>query len=501
MKNKPYEFIKGYEVYDVPPMSHYFEEIYPNLYGIKKLGVRGDKNYVWHSIKQLGTAYYEQHEMELSAKSAYSYFQNIRNRQKFLRSVNRVLEEAANWRNIVEKLDLSTLPDRKIALLLLKTQKLEASLFSHYIVSQPYRMKLLEDTVRKELKKVVAASRIDHYLSLLTESTATTKVSKENIEWLKLLLKHKAKTEDSDNSELQRDISNHFEKYKTLSLGDGNWSYDIGYFTDRLKVDLKQPLSILKKQYEDAISRPKHIETQQSTLGKSLNLSPEIKAINAFLADIGDTRFSLRTDGFIPNIKTKISINIELTKRLGYTSETPLIEYMTVKELGALIRKWKIVPESVLTERVGANNEYLLVINKGRSNIYYSNEAHNLFKKLVPTKDLSVVTQLEGTAAVSGKIKGKVTVFNWGDNMELSMQDIKKYPILVAGQTRPAMMPLIRLAKGIITDEGGVTSHAAIVSRELGIPSVIGTIHATKTFKTGDTVELDAQEGVVRKLQ
>jgi pyruvate,water dikinase len=55
-------------------------------------------------------------------------------------------------------------------------------------------------------------------------------------------------------------------------------------------------------------------------------------------------------------------------------------------------------------------------------------------------------------------------------------------------------------AGAIVTEQGGVTSHAAIVSRELGIPCLIGTKIATKVFKDGDMVEVDATKGIVRKI-
>ena len=53
----------------------------------------------------------------------------------------------------------------------------------------------------------------------------------------------------------------------------------------------------------------------------------------------------------------------------------------------------------------------------------------------------------------------------------------------------------------IITDEGGITSHAAVVSREFGIPCIIGTKNATRMLKTGDMVEIDTEKGVVRKIK
>ena len=59
----------------------------------------------------------------------------------------------------------------------------------------------------------------------------------------------------------------------------------------------------------------------------------------------------------------------------------------------------------------------------------------------------------------------------------------------------------MKKAAAIVTDEGGITSHAAIVSRELGIPCVIGTKFATKVFKDGDLIEVDADKGIVRKIK
>lgn len=69
--------------------------------------------------------------------------------------------------------------------------------------------------------------------------------------------------------------------------------------------------------------------------------------------------------------------------------------------------------------------------------------------------------------------------------------------ILVTSMTSPDYVPAMKKAAGIITDKGGQTSHAAIVSRELGVPAVVGTINATKTLKTGEVVSLNGATGVV----
>jgi len=76
---------------------------------------------------------------------------------------------------------------------------------------------------------------------------------------------------------------------------------------------------------------------------------------------------------------------------------------------------------------------------------------------------------------------------------------VEKGDILVTTMTNPDFVPYMRVASAIVTDKGGVTAHAAIVSRELGIPCIVGTETATKTMITGEEYTVDARNGVVYK--
>ncbi len=69
--------------------------------------------------------------------------------------------------------------------------------------------------------------------------------------------------------------------------------------------------------------------------------------------------------------------------------------------------------------------------------------------------------------------------------------------VLVCEVTTPDYVPLMQRASAIVTDQGGILSHAAIVARELGIPCIVGTQHATARLKNGQIVTVDANEGVV----
>ena len=72
--------------------------------------------------------------------------------------------------------------------------------------------------------------------------------------------------------------------------------------------------------------------------------------------------------------------------------------------------------------------------------------------------------------------------------------------ILLAPNTRPEYVPIMKLAGAIISEEGGITCHSAIVSRELKIPCIVGVQGACDQLKDGDLVEVNATKGIITKL-
>ena len=89
---------------------------------------------------------------------------------------------------------------------------------------------------------------------------------------------------------------------------------------------------------------------------------------------------------------------------------------------------------------------------------------------------------------------GKATVVL---NPDDANRDMRKGAILVTGMTDPDFVPFMKMASAIVTDKGGITSHAAIVSRELNIPCVVGTETATTVMKTGEEYTVDSRNGII----
>ena len=100
---------------------------------------------------------------------------------------------------------------------------------------------------------------------------------------------------------------------------------------------------------------------------------------------------------------------------------------------------------------------------------------------------------VRGLGASPGMASGKVKIILDIDELD----KIKDGDIMVTTMTTPDMVPAMRRASGIVTDEGGVTCHASIISRELGIPCVVGTGDATTTLEENSGVTLDGKKGLV----
>ncbi|MCD6139402.1 MAG: phosphoenolpyruvate synthase [Thermococcus sp.] len=107
------------------------------------------------------------------------------------------------------------------------------------------------------------------------------------------------------------------------------------------------------------------------------------------------------------------------------------------------------------------------------------------------TEEMKVL--LKGLGASPGIGAGKVVLIFEADEID----KVKEGDILVTTMTNPDMVPAMKRAAAIVTDEGGRTCHAAIVSRELGIPAVVGTKEATKVLKDGMMITVDGTRGVV----
>lgn len=118
------------------------------------------------------------------------------------------------------------------------------------------------------------------------------------------------------------------------------------------------------------------------------------------------------------------------------------------------------------------------------------------------SKDRRGSNEITGTIANHGRVTARIRVVAVKDLATFSHDSrvFQKGEILVTTMTSPLMVSIVKKASGIITDEGGITSHAAVVAREFNIPCIVGTHGASSLLKTGDVVEPDGNKGKIRKI-
>jgi phosphohistidine swiveling domain-containing protein len=196
-----------------------------------------------------------------------------------------------------------------------------------------------------------------------------------------------------------------------------------------------------------------------------------------------------------PEIERAIKIaGRVVSKKLKLSSN--LIPYLNQSEIDELILTKNISPlkrRSLLTRQ---KQYFHLYLTKTKQELIITDPI--IIKKI--KKDFfSVKTQetrvIKGWPVFKGKVAGVVY------NLEQAPRKIPRKFILVAHYTHPRQLPLIRKSQGVITNEGGLLTHAAIICRELKKPGVIGTKIATQVLKTGDLIELDANQGVIKILK
>lgn len=135
---------------------------------------------------------------------------------------------------------------------------------------------------------------------------------------------------------------------------------------------------------------------------------------------------------------------------------------------------------------------------EGKWAIYSGKKARGLFKKYQPPSvGNEALSELAGTPANGGKITGLARIIR----RDIDFDKFKNGEILVVLQTMVHYLPIMKKSKAIVTEFGGLTSHAAIVSREINKPCIVGITNLLASVKDGDLVEVDANRGIIKILK
>ena len=293
------------------------------------------------------------------------------------------------------------------------------------------------------------------------------------------------------NKKIAKLINNHLLIYSWTKSGYfGYQEYTIKDIKKEIKeLSTKKHLPRLGKAGENPFQSLEKNKTAKAKFIKKYKFTPEIIAISRateLLLAWQDQR-KIYTLTFVTLLEKSLK---EINKRTKIDLE--LLRYCQTNEL-----------KNILTDKFNKDElkkrkkSSLFIYQKGKTQkIITGKRAKNILNNIKAEKPKKI-KEIKGISACLGKVTGKVKIIKSAKYIN----KIKHGDILVAPMTRPEHLTGMKKVVAIVTDDGGITCHAAIMSRELNIPCIIATKIATQVLKDGDRVEVNANKGIVKILK
>ncbi len=343
---------------------------------------------------------------------------------------------------------------------------------------------LLSNKLSEVLKiRNLSPEKRQEYLNLLMSP------DKPNYPWYEqldiMILTHKCK--DLITLETNPAFINHLKKYEWLNYGYQGPQIKSIDFISRIKK-LRQHLN-LKKEINEHRSYFKDLVKKQRIVEKKLKFTNQEK----YLFEAAREFTYLK--GYRVDVRHYFHfISDAMFLELGKRYKLPLTWFQNAKrtEISDLLKGKKVSFKDALRRY----DNVVWISDKNGTTFVKHDQIGKFTKKYYKHEEVIESEQVTGQTAFLGKVSGPVKIVNSVNHIA----KVEHGDILVATTTNPDILPAMYRAIAFVTDSGGITSHAAIIAREMKKPCVIGTKFGTKVFRDGDMVEVDAIKGIVRKI-
>ncbi|MBM3204524.1 hypothetical protein FJZ48_00900 [Candidatus Uhrbacteria bacterium] len=289
-------------------------------------------------------------------------------------------------------------------------------------------------------------------------------------------------------------IQDHADTYRWLSCYNiDEPAYEDSYFLGRLEELKKQSKEVLQRQLQELEEQHRQDQIVYQTILDGLQLDEHTRKQIELLREY----VFLRTHRIEAQTKSNYYIQ-SLFQALSHKLNLSLrqITALSPEEIEQAIIDRSTIPSMELLET--RCREYVFRYDDHGIALVIGKEAIELEREELGIQDEKMVSELRGTVAYRGEpIQARVQIV-------LTKDDIRNFEtgrILVTTMTTPEFVSIMNKASAIVTNEGGVLCHAAIVARELKKPCIIGTKIATQILRNGDEVEVDAEKGIVKVLK
>ncbi len=429
--------------------------------------------------------------------------------EKLLAQFSKAYEENSSFYAAFKQKRLDALSSAELFLLLEELCALVRKVGVLFSATQQYGTQAVEDELRNRLRGQ-SAGNADAMFSLLTMPSQPDIISREQADLAVL-----ASREFADD-----DLLAHAEKHAWLLYQ----TYDsrLGFeFLKRRAEAAKDGLQAkAAKEKESGVLGMKGVPANErvrldGVSGLALNVAEAAKRglrekqetvfrgldaetirLCLLLQELAHQRLELKDVWagaewrFLPLLK-------QIAKRSNLAVRDIMYAY-TLAELKVALLEGKALEATVVKNR----KEAYAVQNLGGVVTLYEKGALPALKERLGIADAPAVSEVTGSVANPGFAKGRAYVVRVM-GLEQLAEDEKNFKdgdIFVTTMTQPSHASLVQRSAAVVADEGGVSSHASVIAREFNKPCIVGAKIATRVFKTGDLIEVDATQGIVRKL-
>lgn len=444
------------------------------------------------------------HPRPMLARVALFYWRRQQKDPNFINSLKQHWQEheAKELERIIKKIEKTSLSELSGAGFLRLFQEFTAvyeRLWREAIFLDAFDLegeKILEQALVKTKVKARAGD-----LSLLTTVTdlSTLQREQQSLLGLAVLIKRNRKLAQAilageSAKNLKRDWPV-FGRQLEQHANSFHWLYndyaivrrlDEKFFLDRLRARLAEPDKM--KAAAAAIARVKQAPAVKRRLIKELRLPASLINAIDFLVALAVWRDRRKAGNQMASGALRLFAG-EAAQRAGWGIEA--VEHLFYWEIRSLLSARKSRLHELTTLR---RRGMFWTGRPDAATVYYGPAGKKLRQFF--NKAVTGGKELSGRPAFPGVARGTVKiVLNQRDFAKMKPGDV-----LAAHNTRPEFVPVMKLAGAIITEEGGITSHAAIAARELKIPCLVGVQGAVSILRDGDRVEVDAAKGLIKRI-
>ncbi|MBI5035823.1 hypothetical protein HZC09_00620 [Candidatus Micrarchaeota archaeon] len=341
-----------------------------------------------------------------------------------------------------------------------------------------------QDASTKPLEKKLRQALEGKDFALLTMPVGVDIIGKERADLMRLAMKESV----SDG-----DILGHAERHAWIFYQAIDKAKNIAFLRKRVEEEKRK--GSIRKRMDEAANEKRELKEKQEAVFAGMD--EEAVWLCRLFQLLATERLELKSCWagaewrFLPLFK-------EASKRTSIAL-TDLLYAYTLADMREALVEGKQLDSTVAQER---KKLYAVRRTSGKPKLYSSSETEELRKELGLGKTENV-SEIRGAVANPGKAKGRAYVVKVMGVDQLAEDEAKfrDGDVLITTMTQPSHAALVQRSAAVVADEGGMSSHASVIAREFNKPCIVGAKIATRIIKTGDLVEVDADNGVVRKLQ